>query len=279
MRSRLKRLYSGPSSPTASERDPTKTRPYAWLDLTTKAISSVALVVLGISGACFQLSTQRMHDKEAQAEKAERGYLAEFQTLVELEMVLEEARSTLPISTWLPPDDMSRFAASTPHLKFAAYALYFPEREASVVLRYPVPFARWRAETVEMPLRGAILMLAHLGSGHEMFARIPPDAVASLVDNHLIIQRPGGSSLIITLPADEIPAWRAWLDVGGLSGAVLRRVLYRQMIDDLLLGIAQIIHGVIATRPQLADRYVVIRRETEALAAKHSSETNHASTR
>ena len=67
---------------------------------------------------------------------------------------------------------------------------------------------------------------------------------------------------------DEFAAWQDWLRYGVLTNRDLREIRYQLMVDDIMQGIAQIIHGVITSRPRLADRYVTIRREVQTLATK-----------
>jgi len=229
---------------------------------------------LGVTGALFQAGTQRRHDEDVSREESERGYLAEFETLTELEIALHGTRSSVPDVPYRPTqtptrDEIGRFAAITARLRYAAYALYFPDREPMVTVRDPTGanFAGRGPSTIKVPLRGAILMLADLLSGQLARAGMPDEAMVDVSGEQIVI-RTETTGVTWPISRDELHGWRALVRAQTLTSGDLQHFQFRPFIDDLMQGVAQTIHEVIASKPRLADRYVTIRRELQNSALK-----------
>jgi hypothetical protein len=109
--------------------DFTKTKLYVSVDLASKVISAIALVVLGVVGWMLQLHTEKSREAAENFERQERRYLPMLRSLSALELKLEDASKA-----W--PSFGASYSIGT-ELRFTADSVFEPEGDPLVWVRDP----------------------------------------------------------------------------------------------------------------------------------------------
>ena len=246
--------------PVASHDPPdrTKTLWYIVCDLGTKAVSSIALVVLGIAGWLLQDRAQQIHDDEVRHEQQERRYLPMLRTLIELEVALERSARILRQT---PGGDRRMIEASHlagVELEAAAYSLFIPG-DPPVNVHTP---RLQSAEVVAMPLRGAVLMYSQILVQREKIDEWPSEAEATLdYASREVKVKSAAAQYVLVLNPDAIGAWRAWMREDRIPVLHLKYANLAFLLEDLRFKSAAITHHTLALHPDLGDRYVSIRND------------------
>jgi hypothetical protein len=241
----------------AGKIDHTKTRLYAYLDLITKVISSIALVLLGVAGWLLQARSENSREAAERLERQERRYLPMLRSLSELEIVLEHAIDVLRDKAGAGPSG-ERLNNLATQLRYVAYSVFAPDGDPLVSLTQP---RGGIDETqVTMPLRATALMYAELlrilasSSGSaELRLEPPPRRV------------PDGAYFVwfgnfaYRIPREELPAWKARFGSEPFGFSSVVELASR--ISDLHNAVTETIHDTLRAHVDLGDRYLGIRSE------------------
>lgn len=264
--------------------DYTKTRAYAAWDLAIKSVSAVALILVGIVGWRLQQRVADTRDAIESRERQERRYLPMLRTVTELEIALESVASDLgqaydhappPFTfTFGPLTDVWHVEASraATKLRYAANSLYLPDGEVTVPVVVPRADLPFPSEgTVTMPLRAAVLMYADWITSAETFLERPNatpsfltvDESRAAIDIRsnmpgLPPNSVGGSQWV---DRGALPAWRIWLNTHEVRSKEVPYPFPPRLLRALRIEVAAVVHKTLREHPDVADRYVAIRRD------------------
>jgi len=256
-----------------ADQDHTKTRLYAYVDLLTKSISSIALVLLGIAGWLLQARSESSREGADRLERQERRYLPMLRSLSELELVLEHTLEvlrplpsvpqlgTLPIEA---PEAYKAVYNSGLELRYAAYSVFVPDGDPVVSLRSPEDILVGRHRIGPMPLRATALMYAEIlrlprgprlpGPPELVLQLDSPTSEPQIVFAHVY-------SYVPPVPPESYPAWKAWL--GNEHSKVFKELPLTALISDLHFAVTKTIQETLSAHVDLGDRYLGIRSEVQ----------------
>jgi hypothetical protein len=263
----------GSDSGDHAKTDITKSKPYVLSDLLIKAISAVAIVVLGIAGWRLQRGEQasrRTEDdrrlKMEMRERAERIYLPTLRSITEVDLVLAETSADF---NWPTHSDSEVVQESRlgGHLAYLGSSLFFPDGEPWI----EVVTAEQNADGVTSPtpvklhVRAAVLMLAELMRLAPFLKRMDHKDISVRVANgELRFENERGDEIeALSLDRRAIPAWNLWLPRTGIP---LHRLIYDvdidTLADDLHAQLGAIAEDIINKNAEvLSPEYVKIRDE------------------
>lgn len=286
------RFASRRRSPSPSRQlDYTKGRAYVLCDLLTRCISALALITLGVVGWRLQQRVADTRDKVEARERQERRYLPMLRTMTELEIALEAIaadlrraypKQTPTTPTMDPATDSWHVAAGkgATALRYAATSLYLPDGEVNVPVLVPrADLGVFGEGTISIPLRAALLMYADWLVSAETFREVPHVSPATLsVDEQRgwIDMRTNAAGFppnaIVTSQAVDkgaLPAWRIWLNTHSVRGNEIPHPFPPRLLEALRVEVAAVVHDTLQRHPDVADRYVDIRSQAIADAARH----------
>lgn len=256
---------SGPSG------DATKSLWYAIVDLGTKALSTVALVVLGMVGWLFQNHVEKVQRDQERHDREERKYLPVLRAISELQVVLGSASMILSNREYTAAGSRTVARAGI-CLAYAADSLYFPDGEPSITVTSAGQYGSITPQlnNVKVPLRSATLLLAD-------FMRLMPLLHLYGKDkSRLVVNfRPQYHELYfslavgIALPGDFIAkvdprsesAWTEWFPKNGMNSDTMYRLGLEDLADELLTQTTSITDSILRDHPDISDKYVAIHSE------------------
>jgi len=247
----------------AGEIDYTKTRHYAYIDLITKVIASVALVLLGVAGWLLQARSENSRESAAELERQERRYLPMLRSLSELELVLEHTVAVVREPPGELPDREQLDNVAT-QLRYVAYSVFTPDGDPLVSLKLSKGDTTHYLPDVSMPLRSTAIMYGEL---LQLIAWQSPSIDMKIELRFSRSRRgykPGTTSVgcgdrSLGISRDSFPAWSRWFGSDDVEQLELADLHY--LLSSLHNGVTETIHETLSAHVDLGDRYLVIRSE------------------
>ena len=249
----------------AADKQQPGARAIALTDLVIKAISAVGLIIVGVVGWRVQNSWATSKDQLERHDREERRFLPMLQTLSELQLwtarISVTQRSGNPES--VAPDTARRYGTQ---LVFLADSLVMPDGELLAQVTPAERFATLgeRSRSLTLSLRCATIMLGELAQLSPDIREHPKSQLLYVSRMHGVLLVDGGETLkpraFMKVDTRSESCWNKWLPTMDIPVGEM----FPQALDVLAAEVdgssAAAIHGVLAKHPDLADRYVEIRR-------------------
>jgi hypothetical protein len=258
-------------------RDFTKTKAYAWIDLASKIVSSVALVALGVAGWMLQSQAEKTRVATQQFELQERRYLPMLRSLSALEVGLENI--IVVSGEGLKKQTQHRLTASA-EMRFLSGSLFEPDGDREKLfhsfeaLQEGFPGKEKGDARIKLPLRAAAFMYADLLTIQNSFAAMTSGPRPQVL--HLPLVLDARSEYLVTKDHEQLeewdyfpispeagPAWKIWLANNELDDQFFLGRTLGKLGEDLRYAVAEATREVLSAHPDLGDRYVQIREEIE----------------
>jgi hypothetical protein len=249
--------------------DYTKTKSYAYADLTAKVVSALALVALGVAGWSLQRHTEQARESSERFELQERRYLPMLRSLSVLELESENVLEQLRSDASSPK---ASYEAGN-QLRLVGESIFVPDGDPIVMLRSPENIMKRgpREQRIPMPLRSTCIMYAELMRMKLFYGKLPKTyslhlepqskTIAIEDENRERTSLPGGGHFYVA--PDSFPAWQAWLGDRKIELSTATRLNMYILIEDLRFVTSGVIHDVLTAHVDLGDRFVQISNEVE----------------
>jgi len=242
--------------------DYTKTRLYAWIDLLSKALSSIALVILGIVGWHLQSRIAENQRTTQDLDRQQRRYLPMLRSLMELEVALDDAEYWFRISGPNTPRSAEELHFRGTALRYAAYAVFVPDGDPKIHIHRPA-LERDLSQPMSLPLRESAIMLSDLMRIQSRLRRFSSQTLKFDPDTASIVaDLRSGATVRLILSPEAMNTWRAW---GGNSNATQTEltspITMILLLQDVRFSVGQVAQNVVRRYPQLGSDYVAIRSE------------------
>lgn len=251
---------------SAATQDYAKTQLYSWTDLIVKAVSSVALVTLGIIGWNLQSTTAKNQKKLQDLDLLHRQYVPMLRSLMEMELALDEDEFWLRTTAM---DDDPRIAKELylrgTALRYRAYALFVPDGDPLVdIHRHVLRGDRGANVPVKLPLRVSAIMLSDVMRTQFTLRQLPNQTLR--FDNprsSLIAMPKSGGAFRIRLSPEALDAWHVWLESSTAApvGTLTPNMVTILLLQDVRFAVAQAGYDVVRKYPDLGADYVTVRAE------------------
>ena len=264
--------------------DYSKKKEIVLADLSIRAVSAVAVVVIGIVGFLIQQHLRNAQYDADNREKAQRvvadardqeeqAYLPCLRGISEVDLALEEISSEFgwPKYTQQEADRESRLGT---RLAYIADSLYFPAaktaggpqitvRTAAANIRMNQNGEDESAETISLTVEDAVRLLSEmLRITPILHQRNQPDLWAQVSGASLVFKTAAGKAVdSIPLERRTLAAFNLWLPRPVNAHELYTDLDLTGMADEIGKEIADIAKEQIKEHPKLADKYVVIRSD------------------
>jgi hypothetical protein len=273
------------NSHESSEKLPTdfsKTRKIVLADLTIKAVSAIAVVVIGGVGFLIQRHLQNTqaaastHEKQQREEanardQEEQAYLPFFRSISEVDLALEEISSQFgwPKYTQEEADRKSRLGT---RLAYIADSLYFPASESAggpeISIRTAAANAQNKSgddkgDTIRLSVEDAVRLLSEVLRISPMLHQMNRQNLVAKVDKGSLVYTKKGGEFVDSIPLEErtVAAFKTWLGQPIDAGEFYTDVDPTGLADEIGKQLAEIAKKEIKEHPKLADKYIVIRSD------------------
>jgi hypothetical protein len=238
--------------------DYTKTKFFVFVDLTSRVLSALALVALGVAGWMLQSRTEDARETAAHFETQERRYLPMLRSLSVLELELESAAKELEEQRGQSEEGRYReicYNIGT-KLRFVAESVFVPDGDPLVLLQPPGQVSG--DKQIHMPLRASAIMCAELLKSQPV-TFMYKNAPVRLNSQRRFLEM---ENFRLTVSLDSFPAWQTWIQD---SPVKVWQMLFsiNMLLQDLRFGASETIQRVLISHVDLGDRYVQIRDEVE----------------
>ncbi|HEV7489059.1 MAG TPA: hypothetical protein VGQ65_25595 [Thermoanaerobaculia bacterium] len=262
--------------------DVAKSRGVVFVELTSKIVSAIALIVLGTAGWLLQDRTERARSQAEQRAGIARKYLPMLRGLTHLEVAFSDAAQTdFKMPGIGPRFDDRLLSKHADEIRMAASSLFFVNGEPGISVVAPelggeiLPANHRR---VNLPIRAAALAYSELlrilaveagwiQPGDRLMLLKRPNYSAVVVWH----QRPQ-STHVIDLAPEAYATLRVLLGSGDVEAFRLYNISLPDLAEELQRRTNDLISVILQGNPEVAERYAEMR---SSLVPAHDSVASH----
>lgn len=243
--------------------DYTKSRLYAWTDLSIRLISAIALAALGVAGWLFQTRTEDARQVAETQDRAERKYLPLFRSLIELEFAFNDALDVVPQLYLQDAPRIEEIDRVGRRLGEVSYSVFLPDGDPPILMREPSSVSAVLRR--RLPLRSAAIMVGELIRLQKTLHTKQQDAVVTIDNEYgpsLRIQLQDRVAITYYISRESVQAWKAWFENDEIRvDKLASQIVVIRAIEDVARAASEQSHAVAVRHVDIADRYVAIRAE------------------